>query len=85
MQAAASGTDGGARPMLLFPEVPRPLDSFVTANLLQSDPCLQHALREPQQTDSICFPSKVEHFLLALQCSLFLYSMARYALESVPG
>ena len=80
MEAAASGTDGGARPMLLFPEVQPPLNSFGTATLLRCDPCLQHALRAPQQTDSICFPSRVEPFLLAHQCSLSFYNMARYAL-----
>lgn len=85
MEAAASGTDGGARPMLLFPEVHAPLNSCVTANLLPSDHCLQHALREPQQMDSTCFPSKVEHFLLGRQCSLSFYNMARYALVGVPG
>lgn len=31
MEAAASGTDGGARPMLLFPEVKTPCDSLCTA------------------------------------------------------
>lgn len=31
MEAAASGTDGGARPMLLFPEVHPPCDSLCIA------------------------------------------------------
>ena len=85
MEAAASGTDGGARPMLLFPEVKnRFVAAFVLQGLLLSDPCLQCAAREPQQTDSICFHSRVEHFLPEHQCSLCLSVMARYTFLLYP-
>lgn len=80
MQAAAEGTDSGARPMLLFPEVQAmptnshmlssDLTSIFTTNFAPSN-------REQRLMGGTCYRSRAVHSLLACQYSLYSYSMAR--------
>lgn len=82
MEAAAKESDGGARLMLLFPEVEPLMAASLVQGVLPGNPDLKLALREPPQTGSICFHSRVEPFWLGHQCNRSLYNMARCAFVS---
>ena len=51
--------------------------ALLVQDVLPGNPHLKLALREPPQTGSISFHSRVAHFLLVHQCSRSSYSMAR--------
>ena len=88
MEAAASGTDGGARPMLLFPEVRNHLvTAFVLQGLLLCDPLSALCFQGTTTNGQYLLPFKSGAFLAGapVQPVLIRYGKVRFPALLNPG